>query len=69
MALLAGIAICVGPLVGFLAGFRFVKRTQQWCPGCGAPITTSHCPHPISAGPPAVARHPAATPSLRASVL
>jgi hypothetical protein len=50
VVLAAGIAVCVSLLAGFLAGFGLTKRTQQWCPGCGAPITPAHCPHPLSAG-------------------
>ncbi|MBT8228608.1 MAG: hypothetical protein HKP61_17695 [Dactylosporangium sp.] len=31
-------------LVGFVAGFATFKRSQHWCPECGALITRSHCP-------------------------
>lgn len=46
----AAITAFAGLLTGLLAGFCLVKRTQQWCPGCGAPITSEHCPHPIDSG-------------------
>ena len=35
-------------LVGFAAGFATFKRSQRWCPECGALITRSHCPRSLA---------------------
>jgi hypothetical protein len=63
VVLVAGIAACVGLFAGFLAGFGLVRRTQQWCPGCGAPVTPAHCPRPITAGQTILSTHRVATAS------
>ena len=38
----------VGALaVGFVAGMVSLKRSQEWCPGCGFAVRCAFCPgHP-----------------------
>ena len=43
------VAVSLALLVGFVAGFVLFKRSQRWCPGCGATITPAHCPDLMSA--------------------
>ena len=38
------VTVAVSMLVGFLAGVVAFKRTERWCPGCGATLKCVDCP-------------------------